>query len=48
MLLKQVKLGTVVDIVTPGEEWCAVKVDGKSGYMMAKYIDIIGDGKGTY
>ena len=48
VLLKRVKLGTIVDIVTPGEEWCAVKVDGRSGYMMAKYIDIIGDGKGTY
>lgn len=47
-LISQIKLGTIVDIVTPGEEWCAVKVGTKSGYMMAKFIDIIGDGKGTY
>ena len=48
VLLKQIKLGTVVDIVTPGEEWCKVKYDGVEGYMMAKFIDIVGDGKGQY
>lgn len=47
-LLKQVPLGTKIDIVEPGEEWCAVKYNGISGYMMAKFIDIIGDGKGQY
>ena len=48
VLLKQIKLGTVIDIVNPGEEWCKVKYNGTEGYMMAKFIDIIGDGKGMY
>lgn len=47
-LLKQVPLGTVVQITSPGEEWCAVKWDKYSGYMMAKFLDVVGDGKGKY
>jgi len=47
-LIKQVPLGTKVEIVSPGEEWAKVKHDGKTGYMMAKFLDIIGDGKGQY
>ena len=47
-LIKQIPLGTIVDIVSPGEEWCAVKYGKLSGYMMAEFLDIVGDGKGKY
>ncbi|MBR6982155.1 MAG: hypothetical protein IKH75_01255 [Ruminococcus sp.] len=47
-LIKQIPLGTIVDVVSPGEEWCAVKYGNLSGYMMAQFLDIVGDGKGKY
>lgn len=47
-LMMQVPLGTIVNIITPGEEWCKVTFRNKTGYMMAKFLDIIGDGKGNY
>ena len=47
-LIKQIPLGTIVDIVAPGEVWCAVKYGKLSGYMMSEFLDIIGDGKGKY
>lgn len=47
-LIMRVPLGTIVDIVSPGEEWCQIAYGGKTGYMMAKFLDIIGDGKGKY
>jgi hypothetical protein len=47
-ILKQIKLGTIVNIVSPGEEWCKVTYGNLTGYMMAKFLDIIGDGKGKY
>ena len=43
------KVGTKVTIVSPGEEWAKINGGGKKGwYMMAKFLDIIGDGKGKY
>ena len=47
-LLCRIPLGTKVEIVAPGEEWATIKYNGKTGYMMAKFLDIIGDGKGKY
>lgn len=41
--------GTKVTIVEPGEEWAKINGGGKKGwYMMAKYLDVVGDGKGKY
>ena len=41
--------GTEVTIVEPGEEWAKINGCGRQGwYMMAKFLDIIGDGKGKY
>ena len=47
-VITRVPLGNTVDIVSPGEEWAAVKFGKYSGYMMAQFLDIIGDGKGKY
>lgn len=47
-LIKRVPLGTTVDIIAPGEEWAKIKYGNYTGYMMAKFLDIIGDGKGKY
>ena len=47
-LIMRVPLGATVEIVAPGEEWASIKYGNKSGYMMAKFLDIIGDGKGKY
>ena len=40
-LITRVPIGTIVEIVDPGEEWCKIKVGNKTGYMMAKFLDII-------
>lgn len=47
-LITRVPLGTYVDIIAPGETWAKIKYSGVTGYMMAKFLDIIGDGKGEY
>ena len=47
-LIKRVPLGTTVDVVAPGEEWCTIVCGNDKGYMMAKFLDIVGDGKGDY
>ena len=47
-LLTRVPLGNIVTITAPGEEWASVTYGGYKGYMMAKFLDIIGDGKGKY
>lgn len=47
-LLMRVPLETKVDIISPGETWAYIKVGNRTGYMMAKFLDIIGDGKGKY
>jgi hypothetical protein len=47
-LITRVPLGTRVTIISPGEEWCHVSYLNKTGYMMAKFLDVVGDGKGDY
>ena len=37
-VLGQYPSGTMVEIVESGDEWCKVTVDGKTGYMMTKYL----------
>ena len=37
-VLGQYWTGTWVEIVEKGEEWCKVKVAGKDGYMMSKFL----------
>lgn len=45
----EVKCGTKVEIVKPGEEWCEINCGRRKGwFMMARYLDVIGDGKGKY
>ena len=44
-----VKCGTEVTIVEPGETWAKINCGRRKGwYMMAKFLDIVGDGKGKY
>lgn len=40
-LITRVPLGSVVNILDPGEEWCKIKYGNKTGYMMAKFLEII-------
>lgn len=47
-LITRIKLGEVVDITSPGEEWCGIEYNHFKGYMMAKFLDIVGDGKDKY
>jgi hypothetical protein len=47
-LITRIPLGTIVNIISPGEEWCKISYGNKTGYMMAKFLDIVGDGKGQY
>lgn len=47
-LVTNVPLLSKVDVLEPGEEWCRVQYGPYTGYMMAKFLDIIGDGKGDY
>ena len=37
-VLGQYPTGTLVEITEAGDEWCKVAVDGKTGYMMSKYL----------
>lgn len=42
-------VGTKVEILEPGETWA--KINGgnrKEWYMMSKFLDVVGDGKGKY
>ena len=42
-------IGTKVTIVEPGEKWAKIDGGGRKGwYMMAQFLDVIGDGKGKY
>ena len=44
-----VMCGTEVTIVEPGETWAKINGCGRQGwYMMAKFLDVVGDGKGKY
>ena len=40
-LIMQIPLGTIIEIIEPGEEWCKIKYNNKMGYMMAKFLEII-------
>lgn len=48
VLILRVPLGKTVTVVSPGEEWAYISYGNTKGYMMAKFLDIIGDGKGKY
>lgn len=42
-------VGTVVTLVEPGEKWAKINGGKRKGwYMMAKFLDVVGDGKGKY
>ena len=44
-----VPCGTEVTIMDPGEGWAKIDCGNRRGwYMMAQYLDVIGDGKGKY
>ena len=47
-IIVRVPLGSEVVILSPGEEWCRIEWNRFTGYMMAKFLDVIGDGKGKY
>lgn len=45
----KLKVGTKVEIVSPGETWSCISAAGhKQWYMMSEFLDVIGDGKGKY
>ena len=37
-VVARVPIGATIDVTSRGDEWCAVRYDGKSGYMMTKFI----------
>ena len=37
-VVDQFATGTLVEILKKGDEWCHVRVNGKEGYMMTKYL----------
>lgn len=39
-LITRIKLGEIVEILEPGEEWCKIKYGNKTGYMMAKFLEV--------
>ena len=39
-LIIQIKIGNTVEILEPGEEWCKIKYGKKTGYMMAKFLQV--------
>lgn len=44
-----VPCGAEVEIVQPGEEWAEINYKKRKGwFMMAKFLDVVGDGKGKY
>lgn len=47
-LITRVPIRTIVTVLEPGEEWAKIEYGRNIGYMMAKYLDIVGDGKGEY
>lgn len=40
-LIMRIKLGEIVEILEPGEEWCKIKYQKKTGYMMAQFLDVL-------
>ena len=47
-VLGQYGTGTWIEVVKKGEEWSQVKVNGKAGYMMTKYLNFALSGKTLY
>lgn len=47
-IITRVKLGSTVNLLEPGDVWARVSYGNKSGYMMAEFLDVVGDGKGKY
>ena len=42
-------VGTAVEINAPGEQWAQISYGTRRGwYMMAEFLDVVGDGKGQY
>ena len=45
----KLSVGTEVTIVEPGEDWAKINGGRRTGwYMMSKFLDVVGDGKGKY
>ena len=40
-LITRIPLGTIVNIIQPGEEWCKISYGAKTGYMMAQFLEMI-------
>ena len=40
-IILRVPIGSIVEIKEPGEDWCKIKYNKKTGYMMAKFLDIV-------
>lgn len=40
-LITRIPLGTIVNIIQPGEEWCKISYGAKTGYMMAQFLEIL-------
>ena len=47
-VLGQYGTGTWIEVVKKGETWSQVKVNGKAGYMMTKYLNFAQNGKNLY
>ena len=47
-VIMRVPLGTTVEIIAPGEKWAEIRNGNRTGFMMAEFLDVIGDGKGKY
>ena len=47
-VIMRIKLGTTVEIIAPGEKWAEIRNGNRTGFMMAEFLDVIGDGKGKY
>lgn len=47
-IMVRVPLGSTVSVVQPGETWAKITWNKFTGYMMAEFLDIVGDGKGKY
>lgn len=47
-VLGQYWTGTWIEITEKGDEWCKVKVAGKEGYMMTKYLNLGATGSTYY
>lgn len=48
-LYDEVPVGATVTVITHGYDWTKINYGSRKGwYMMTKYLDIVGDGKGKY